>query len=42
MEIPVQLQQEFESEIRLNLQYRVIHGNYRRLLAIGQIHEETA
>ncbi|MET0107780.1 MAG: hypothetical protein ABW084_02670 [Candidatus Thiodiazotropha sp.] len=42
LDIPVQLQLEFESEIRLNLQYRIIHGKYRRLLAIGQIHEGTA
>ncbi|MCW4226966.1 MAG: hypothetical protein G8D90_13610 [gamma proteobacterium symbiont of Clathrolucina costata] len=40
--VPVQLQQEYESEIRLNMLYRVIRGKYRRLLAAGQIHEGTA
>ncbi|MEW8525896.1 MAG: ATP-grasp domain-containing protein [Candidatus Thiodiazotropha endolucinida] len=41
-EVPVQLQQEVKSEIFLNLQYRIIDGECRRLLATEQILEGTA
>jgi hypothetical protein len=41
-DIPVQLQQEVESDIFLNLQYRITDGECRRLLASEQILEGTA
>jgi hypothetical protein len=41
-QVPVQLQQEVESEIFLNLQYRITDGECRRLLASEQILEGTA
>jgi carbamoylphosphate synthase large subunit len=40
-QIPVQLQQEVATDIFLNLQYRVIEGECRRLLASEQILEGT-
>ncbi|MES9992998.1 MAG: ATP-grasp domain-containing protein [Candidatus Thiodiazotropha sp.] len=40
--VPVQLQQEVKTDIFLNLQYQIIDGKCRRLLATEQILEGTA
>jgi hypothetical protein len=41
-DVPTQLQQEVATDTFLNLQYRIIDGNYQRLLASEQILEGTA
>lgn len=41
-DVPVQLQQEVKTDIFLNLQYQIVDGRYKRLLATEQILEGTA